>query len=51
MFKKITDVMLNIHEKFGVNISNEESLDAELMEKLNAVGGFAGSVFGKNEDT
>ena len=49
--KKIHEVMANIHNKFGVDISEKEQIRDELLQVMNAVGGFADSIFGKDDDT
>ena len=44
--KRIPEVMSNIHNKFGVEISSKEQMQDELLKVMNAVGGFADSIYG-----
>lgn len=53
VFKKVSEVMLNVHDKFGVEIQSERHMKQyqnELIQKMNAVGGFEDCIFGGGAD-
>jgi len=45
--------MINVHDKFGIEIQSERHMKQyqnELIQKMNAVGGFADCIFGGGEN-